>query len=243
MQSATAPPQPAAPLLWERLRALFARVISVVGAPALIAALSLAPRIRINIVRQLALVEMLARKLLLAEAAALSAAHIDNSPRLTELALAASGLYAPRESRHAGTSSARAVDLAKPESWSARFALAIPRDPRQVQDRFAPRIRTLWGKTPPPPPALERASGRHQSDAFLVARRAEALRRMLHDPAPYAMRLTRTRGIGVARSRDAIRRYTFQMPRKFIADRYDPRLSIDIYAAAIGAHDILTDTG
>lgn len=56
------PPQTTTPL-WERLRALFERVIAVIGAPALIAALTLAPRMRTGIVRQLALVEILARKL------------------------------------------------------------------------------------------------------------------------------------------------------------------------------------
>ncbi len=240
MQSA--PPPPTTPLLWERLRALFGRIISAIGAPALIAALTLAPRLRTGIVRQLALVEILARKLLLAEAAAL-APSLQRGPRLIEAALASSGLYLVRETRSGHIPSpARAIDLAHPESWPARFALAIPRGPRAVQDHNAPRIRSLWGYSRTPPPTRAPMPRQRNSDAFRVARRAEALRRMLHNPAPYVMRLARARRIGVARSRDAIKRYALKTPRCLLGDRYDPRLSVDIYSAAIRAHGILTDT-
>ncbi len=72
MHSTASPRQTPTPLLWERLRALFERIIAVIGAPAIIAALTLAPLMRTGIVRQLALIEILARKLLLAEAAELA---------------------------------------------------------------------------------------------------------------------------------------------------------------------------
>lgn len=245
MQSAPPPPTtpPPSAQLWERLRALFVRVISAIGAPAIIAALTLAPGMRTGIARQLALVEILARKLLLAEAAALSAQPPQRGPRLTEALLASSGLYTlpPKRRRTRVRSNARARDLSDPETWSARFALAIPRDARVIQDRYAPRIRALWGDTRSPP-ATEPPSRMQTSEAFRLARRAEALRRMLHDPAPYVSRLARARRIGVARSRDVITRYALRAPRRFVGDHYDPRLTLDIFSAAVRAHAILTDT-
>jgi hypothetical protein len=229
--------------LWERLRALFERVLAVIGAPAIIAALTLAPHMRTGIIRQLALVEILARKLLLAEAAAL-APPPQRGPRLIETPLSASGLYTlPQTRRHArAASNTRAIDLTNPETWSARFALAIPRDQRAVQDRHAPHIRALWRDAPRPLPAPERAPPQRNSDAFLIARRAEALRRMLHDPTPYVARLSRARRIGVARSRQVITRYALKAPRRFVGDRYDPLLTVHIFSAAVRAQAILNDT-
>ncbi|MCX7357971.1 MAG: hypothetical protein NT015_07510 [Alphaproteobacteria bacterium] len=242
MQSAP-PPQTPTPLLWERLRALFERVIATIGAPALIAALTFAPRMRTGIVRQLALIEILARKLLLAEAAELAPPAQQRGPRLIEIQLSASGLYTAPPTRRGtrATSTKRAVDLSKPETWSARFALAVPRD-RTISDRNAPRIRDLWGDARKPPPPPEPKAPQRNSDAFLIARRAEALRRVLHNPAPYVTRLSRTRRIGVARSRQTIMRYALKAPRRFIGDRDDPLLTVHIFSAAVRAHAILTDT-
>ncbi len=236
-------PPPATTPLWARLRALFGRVIAAIGAPALIAALTLAPGMRTGIVRQLALVELLARKLLLAEAAALAPATAPRGPRLVEINLAASGLYTPTQIRRRtrARSSVRAIDPANPETWSARFALAIPRDERAVQDRRAPRIRALWGATTTPH-APEPAPRQHTSEAFRIARRAEALRRMLNDPTSHVQRLARSRRFGVARTHETIRRYALSVPRRFVGDHYDPRLTVDIFDAAVHAHIILTDT-
>lgn len=243
---AAPPPPPTTPPLWERLRALFERVIAAIGAPAIIAALTFAPRMRTGIVRQLALVEILARKLLLADAAAYAAQQKSHhGPRLIETTLRASGLYLPQQTRHRhrAPAKARALDLSKPETWSARFALAIPRDPRAVQDRHAPRIRALWGDTRPLPELKpESRPRRFVSEAFRVARRAEALRRLLHDPTPYAIRLARARRIGVARSRETITRYALRAPRRFVGDHRDPRLTLDIFGAAVHAQALLTDT-
>lgn len=244
MHPAAPPPQTPTPLLWERLRALFERVIAVIGAPAIIAALTLAPRMRTGIIRQLALIEILARKLLLAEAAALAPAPGQRGPRLIETQLSASGLYTAPPMRRStrAPSNARAIDLTNPESWSARFALAIPRDQRTVSDRRAPRIRALWRDALRPLPSPERAPPQRNSDAFLIARRAEALRRLLHNPTPYVTRLSRARRIGVARSRQTILRYAFKAPRRFVGDRHDPLLTVHIFSAAVRAHAILTDT-
>lgn len=239
----TPPPTPTTPLLWERLRALFGRVIAAIGAPAILAALTFAPLVRTSIVRQIALIEILARKLLLAEAAALAPPH-QRGPRLIETTLAASGLYTPQNIRQRSPtrSRVRAYDPSNPETWPARFALAIPRDQRVIEDRRAPRMRALWGAPPPPPPVPEPAPRRRNSDAFLIARRAEALRRLLNDPTPHVTRLARSRRVGVARSRDVIRRYALCAPRRFIGDRHDPLLTVHIFSAAVRAHAILTDT-
>ncbi len=236
------PPTQTTPLLWERLRALFGRLIAAIGAPAIIITLTLAPRMRTTLARQIALIEILARKLLLAEAADLSA-PTQRGPRVIEIALAASGLYTlPQTRRHAhGPARTRAIDPTDPESWRARFALALPRDQRIVDDRRAPRIRAFWRNTSPPP-APEPAPRRHTSDAFRIARRAEALRRLFNDPTPHVQRLARSRRVGVARSRDVIRRYALRAPRRFIGDRHDPLLTVHIFSAAVRAHAILTDT-
>ncbi|MEQ1493757.1 MAG: hypothetical protein ABL932_24760, partial [Terricaulis sp.] len=136
----------------------------------------------------------------------------------------------------------RAIDLSKPETWSARFALAIPRE-RTLSDRNTPRIRALWGDTRKPSPPPERAPTQRNSTAFLIARRAEALRRMLHDPTPYVTRLARTRRIGVARSRQVITRYALKAPRRFIGDHHDPLLTVHIFSAAVRAHALLLESG
>ncbi len=236
------PPQTPTPHLWERLRALFGRVIAAIGTPALITTLTLAPRLRTALVRQIALIEILARKLLLAEAADLSP-PTQRRPRVTEIALNASGLYTLPQTRRRARASvrARAIDPNNPETWSARFALAMPRDGRSVNERRAPRIRALWGHARAPAPPPEPAPRQRNSDAFLIARRAEALRRLFNDPAAHVQRLARHRRV-VARSRDAIRRYALCAPRRFIGDHHDPLLTVHIFSAAVRAHAILTDT-
>lgn len=222
---------------------MFARVIAVIGAPAMIAALTLSPRLRTSIVRHIALIEILARKLLLAEAALLATTPAPRGPHLTEIQLSATGLYTlPQRRLPRATSSPPAIDITNPETWPARFALAIPRDARAVSHRHAPRIRALWGDLPAEPPSRERKYAQRNSDAFLVARRAEALRRVLHNPAPHVKRLARARRIGVARSRDAITRYAFRAPRRFVGDRYDPRLTVEIFSVGVRAHALLNNT-
>ncbi|MEZ5973041.1 MAG: hypothetical protein R3C31_14620 [Hyphomonadaceae bacterium] len=224
------------------MRGLFGRIVAAIGAPAILVTLQFAPRMRTAMVRHIALVEILARKLLLAEAAALTP-DMQRGPRFIETKLRASGLYTPPPARRrpCAPQRARITDPANPETWSARFALAIPRDARTVADRRAPRIRALWGGAPPPP-APERSPPNRNSGAFCVARRVEALRRVLNDPAPHVQRLARSRRIGVARSRDVIRHYALRAPRRFVGDRHDPLLTIHIFSAAVRAQTVLADT-
>lgn len=237
-----APPPPSTPLLWERLRALFERVIAVVGAPAIIATMTIAPGIRASLIRQIGLVEILVRKLLLAEVAALGGPQPQRGPRIVEHPLRATGLYTLPPTRRKSEAKPRAVDFKKPESWSAGFSLAIPREQRSVAERNAPRIRSFDREPPRPSAAIEPALRQRNSDAFLIARRAEALRRVLHDPAPYVARLARSRRIGRSPSRQSIQRYALRAPRRFIGDRLDPRLTLDVFMAAVHAHAVLTDT-
>jgi hypothetical protein len=65
---------------------------------------------------------------------------------------------------------------------------------------------------------------------------------MLNDPAPYVARLARTRRIGVERSRETISRYALRAPRRFVGDHHDPRLTVDIFSAAVRANAMLCDT-
>lgn len=222
---------------------MFARLIAATGAPALIAALALTPRLRSEVARHIALVEIMARKLLLADAAQLiPPPQQQRGPRLIEIPLHASGLYTCPPIRRRKHTPARLIDPADPETWNARFALALPRDRRAVPERRAPRIRALWGDTPSPPPASKPAPRRRHSCAFRLARRAEALRRLFENPAPYAARLARARPIGVNRSRETINRYALRAPRRFIGDHRDPKLTLDIFQAALRARDILFDS-
>jgi hypothetical protein len=63
---------------------------------------------------------------------------------------------------------------------------------------------------------------------------------MLNDPAPHVQRLARSRRFGVARTDEIIRRYALAVTPRFIGDRRDPRLTVDIFGAALYAHAILT---
>lgn len=78
--------------LWERTRAMFARAVAAIGAPAAIAAIALITRaLRRDIVGWLCPLESIARKLLLAEAAELKRtelARAEHGPRLVQIPLA-----------------------------------------------------------------------------------------------------------------------------------------------------------
>lgn len=114
---------------------------------------------------------------------------------------------------------AAAIELDKPGTWPAYFRLAL------LPERKARRI----GR-----------AGRHTTstydDAFRVALRIEALRRVLNDPGSYAHRLRRA----VRANRTVMRRYALRSPRRYVADAADPRLTLDITSrvlVAIAAFD------
>jgi len=240
--TATAPPTHAA--LWDRLRATFGRVIAAVGAPAAIALLNLSSRdARLEIARQLGLLESLVRKLLFAEIAAFAPAAPERGPRVVHIPLR-HGLVIVNPPRKRGPKPPRRLDLAHPETWSASFALALPRDPRLVNDRHAPRIRALWGPNArpaelPPPPAARRDRG---PTSFRIARRFEALRRVLNDPTPHVRRLAAAQRRALARSPHIVSRYALIGPRYSGYDPVDERLPIDITGAALNTRSKLLDS-
>ncbi|MGQ0532009.1 MAG: hypothetical protein ACT4OF_04855 [Caulobacteraceae bacterium] len=122
---------------------------------------------------------------------------------------------------------ARAIDLTRPETWRARFALALPRDPRRVPDARAPRILNPWGPPPPPPPPRTHTAPKPEDSPFRLARRFEALRRVFENPAPYARRLAHLMRRLVRHYREGAMCYAMTPARVGGFDRYDPRLSIE----------------
>lgn len=192
------------------------------------------------IVRQLAMLESLVRKLLFAEIAALATAS-ERGPRIIHIPLRP-GLVIVNPPRKRPPRSPRPLDLAHPETWSASFALALPRDPRLVPDRCAPRIRALWGANSrfvEPPPAARRDRG---PTPYRIARRFEALRRVLNDPAPHVRRLATAQHRALARSPNVVSRYALIGPRRSGYDPADERLPIDIMSAALMARRQLCDS-
>ncbi|MGQ0534209.1 MAG: hypothetical protein ACT4OF_16190 [Caulobacteraceae bacterium] len=246
---AIAEPLTALPL-WERTRASFARAVAAIGAPAAIAAIALLTRtLRRDIVGWVALLENIVRKLLLAEAAALkrteppprwATSQVTHIP-LRGMAQHWSPYLHPRTIPAVATKCApeaprSSIDLSRPETWSARFALALPRDPRAVPEARAPRILNPWGPPPPPPPVRAPRSAPKPEDAPLrLAHRLEALRRVLADPLPYARRLARLLPRLIRRYTQAAERFAIATARVHALDRVDPRLFIEAMAAALAA--------
>jgi hypothetical protein len=224
--------------LWERARAMFARAVAAIGQPAAIAAVAALPsELRGRIVGWLLLIETIVRKLLLAEAAALPRPK-ENGPRLVEIPLRSVGVYALVNQTAASASLApparrKASDLARPETWRASFAFSLPRDAR-VPERQAPRIRALWGPTPPPSPPAPAARQRHrQKSAFLLARRLEALRRVLNEPARYVRWLANRLRDLQKRNRDLAHQAFVATSRGQFCDRSDPRLRLNAIGKAL----------
>lgn len=242
MNNAASPPTTAP--LWERLRASFGRLIATFGAPAALALLSFGSRTaRLNIVRQLLMLESFARKLLLIEAAAFELPRPPRGPRLITVPLH-TGAPVVNDQRARTAPAPRAPDIANPETWRAQFALSLPRDVQMVSDHHAPRIRALWGDDTPsaaPPPAPAPARTRRPA-SFLIARRFEALRRVLNDPSPHVRRLAIAQRRVRRRSPELIRRYALAAPRSSVYDPRDQRLSIDIYARLF-SEPALLDSG
>jgi hypothetical protein len=216
--------------LWVRARAMFARAADELGGPDVIAALAASMRplnrgLRRSMVRWLVRLEHIVRKLLFAEAARLPPGSAADTG-----AVAASAPCAGRAS-----AAQPPIDLHDPESWPVRFSLAVPPDPGAPSESCAPVIRSLSEDSPASPaPSSPRLAPR-QEPAIRLARRFEALRRVLTNPAPYAMRLARIMRRLARRFADAPLRYASTVARVEWFDRADPRLPIDAYATALAA--------
>jgi len=236
----TSPSLSVAPL-WTRARAMFARAITAIGEPAAIAALrSMSAELRRRIIAWLCPLEHVVRKLLLAEAARL---------RDSESACAAKSMgveivrMTPPAWVRAITALAResAPEAARANRAAMRpatFSFALPRDPFAVAAAQAPRIRALCGDDPAPAPEPAKRAPRalDTKDApQRLARRFEALRRVLDDPLAHALRLARVLARAARRFPDIARRCLNAPARTADYDPADPRLSVDAFAAALDA--------
>jgi hypothetical protein len=254
--------------LWQRTRASFARAVAAIGAPAMIAAITLLTRdLRRAIVGRLLRLEHITRKLLLAEAAELHRIERERAakgPRVERVPLRGMAMHwrpgsaaildrrrirrpAPVNAGEdaGGSGSAHTnLDRTRPETWRARFSLALPHNPRLVPNSRAPRIRSLWGEYTPPPPAPERAPRviKQAEAPFRLAVRLEALRRVLANPMPHAQRLARMLAREVKRFPEVVRRYVFAAARTNAYDPDDDRLGVDAYGACIDTPDAFPDS-
>jgi len=205
--------------LWRRARESFARAVDSFGAPVVIAVLRRLTRpLRRAIVARLCLLEHVVRKLLLAEAAAI---------RSAELAAAVSGapaIAAPpaapptRQTQAFAARRERAVmkpDLYHPQSWRAPFAYGVPADPPPQPLERKPRVLRNEDET-----------------AFRLARRLEALRRVLKDPLPHAARLANRLAREAQRVPELAWRFVLASARGNGCDHQDPLLGLRATNAA-----------
>ena len=207
---------------------MFARALKALGGAQRIAALGkLTPKMRSEIAALIAPLEHAVRKLLFVEASRLPRPDVRPIPIVRR----------PLAFRTASAST-RQLDPTRPETWPAQFALSPPRDPRLVPDHRAPRIRTfdsviiLKPSRSKPPPIAPRAL---VSPAFNLARRFEALRRVLKNPTPTARRLARLlmrlrRGFP-----EVFHHYAAAPSRTGHYDPEDPRLGVECIARAFDA--------
>jgi hypothetical protein len=191
--------------LWREARSWLADALHDFLGPVEIAR-TLARKARSAIRRRLALIEALLMKLLLIEAAR----HPGWTARLQARTATAAGPCAPGGAR---SNLSPAEDPTNPATWRVRFRLRIPPDPKRVRpmpprDTGGPRIRDLgrpllvrdiWREQARrslidrlrPKPNAEAAHARAQRKARKLARRFEALRRVLADPRRAIVRLAR----------------------------------------------------
>ncbi|MFT3726264.1 MAG: hypothetical protein QM759_00355 [Terricaulis sp.] len=217
--------------LWQRVRAVFARAQNAVGDAARIAAIrDPGERARRNIVARIAPLEAMVRKLLVVEATRFAGdARIQINIGLQRGTAPARQIPPHRR--------ALALDMTQPETWPVRFSLATPSDPRAVANDRAPRIRTLWSQAAPTAPAATQrhAPAQQTRTTFRLARRVEALRRVLDDPIPYARRLARVFVRALRRFPEIVRRYAMAPATTGDYDPDDPRLHIECMTRACGA--------
>jgi hypothetical protein len=254
MPRMTAIAEPNTEPFWARARAMFARAVAAIGAPAAIALLTSLPAdLRRQIIAWLCPLEHVVRKLLLAEAAELHRAARECAKRgvRTEIVSLSSPSWSARPLprtflqplKECAAGAARSnPDMSRPETWAARFSFALPRDPHLVSNAHAPRIRALWGATPPDPPPRPPRLITEEDAPFRLARRFEALRRVIENPQPHAERLARLIARAVRRFPGIARRYLFAPARTNDYDSADARLGIDVMGQAFDAPDAFSDS-
>jgi hypothetical protein len=247
--------------LWQRARASFARAVAAVGAPAMVAAITLLTRdLRRAIVGRLLRLEHIARKLLLAEAAELHRIERERAaraPRIERVPLRGVAMHWRPQKRSASLQarigsavterepegSRSTLDISRPETWRARFSLALPHNPRLVPNARAPRILDPWGEYAPRSTPEHAPRVIKQEEApFRLAVRLEALRRVLENPMPHAQRLARMLAREVKRFPEVVRRYVFAAARTNAYDPDDDRLGVDAYGACIDTPDAFPDS-
>lgn len=216
---------------------MYARACAATGGATAIAAITLMTgALRREIVRWLDSLEHVTRKLLLAEAARFARDEARPLVRRSMRLQAIAATCAPTGLRSN-------FDREAPETWLVRFSLAPPRDPRAIPDRRAPRIRALWGDAPaaclerPAPPAAH-----SREKALHLARRFEAVRRVLEDPTPVARRLARLLARAVRRFPEIVKHYAMAPARTNACDPLDPRLCIDAFVPAFCAERYFHDS-
>ena len=244
--------------LWQRLRSMMARISVIVGAlPALAVLAALTRHRQREITSSIALLEAIARKLILiaaadirsAEAAAAKPLRLPRLEIVTPSSPSWSAGVQPALSAEASAkaegarSNARPFDPNQPETWRVRFKLAPPRDPKACPASRAPRIRALWGPTPTPPQRAP-SQPRQMSPAPLrLALRFEALRRVIADPAPHARRLARALPRLYRRFPGAAERYAIATARPHCRDEGDPLLIVEAITLAMWVAPLFVNPG
>ncbi len=242
--------------LWQRLRSMMARASVVIGAlPALAVLTALTRRRHHEIASSIALLEAIVRKLIFVAAAEMRSAEAAGSkhsrlPRLeiiTPPSPSWSAGFQPALSAEAlakaeGARSTQPFDPNQPETWRVRFKLAPPRDPMALPESRAPRIRALWGATPPPPPHAPSQPRRLVPSPLRLALRFEALRRAIDDPQSYARRLARVMPRLCRRYERAAERYAIASARPYCRDERDSRLILDVMSLALIAAPLFVNS-
>lgn len=245
--------------LWTRARAMFARAVAAVGDAQAIARIAALTRtLRREIGRWLSPLEHIVRKLLLAEAAELHRAAVAAAARrvrvehvpLRGMAQHCQGGGASPQARQSAVIAEKGAphgsrskcDPSQPERWRASFSFALPRNPRYVSNACAPRILDPWSEYPSAKPSAAPAAPTHHNASFRLARRLEALRRVLENPRPHAERLARLLAREAQRASQLVLRYVLSGPRTDAFDPEDSRLSTDAIGAAFDAPDAFKDS-